>query len=163
MKKISSFIFLLTLLFPGISGLAREEVPAQLSLPSPPKGKQNVNFPLEFSVTPGKWSQAKPGAIFSTGTYSTDFVLPFLKEEPTPIRYPRWAVQEGWEGAFVIAVEILPTGQVGRWQIMHSTGYLLLDETATKAVQSWHFHPAVEQGKAVASCIQIPIRFELTD
>lgn len=164
MKKISPPFFLIVLLLSSVSGFAREEAPAQpLAFPTLQEEKGNANFPLGFSVTPGKWSQAKAGQLFTTGTHAPDFTLPSLKEEPVPIRYPRWAVQEGWEGTFVIAVEVLKTGEVGRWQIMRSTGYSLLDETATKAVRAWRFHPATEQGRAIVSCIQIPIRFELKE
>ena len=119
--------------------------------------------PYQFSVSPGKWTQAKAGQVFSDGFHPASFALPSLKESPAPIRYPRWAVREGWEGRFVIAIEVLVSGEVGRWKIMESTGYPLLDEVAVKAVKAWKFHPASENGKLVVACIQIPIHFELKD
>lgn len=143
---------------------AREEAsPGGIPVSSLPAEAGEITFPFQVSVTAGEWAQAKPGQIFTTGSPPADFVLPSLKEDPVPIRYPRWAVRETWEGTFMIAVEILPTGEVGRWKITHSTGYPLLDQAATEAVRKWRFHAALEQGKPVVSCIQIPIHFELEE
>ena len=154
---------LLTAIFlPNVSVQAKEESPSKPLVLSPLRGGSGTSsFPFEFSVGPRKWSQARTGGIFTTGVHSADFALPSLKESPTPIRYPRWAVREGWQGTFVIAIEVLRTGEVGRWKVIRSTGYSLLDEVATKAVHQWHFHPATERGKPIVSCIEIPIHFEL--
>ena len=162
MKK-SLLIFTVTFIFLPALFLKAQEEPARPVALAPGQGGSGVDIPFEFTVSPGKWSQAERGKIFTTGYHPPDFVLPSLKEAPAPIRYPRWAVREGWEGNFSLAVEILTSGEVGRWKVIESTGYPLLDEVATKAVTTWTFHPATEKGKAVISCIQIPIRFELKD
>lgn len=159
--KPTFFSLAALLLVASSPGIAEEAAPQPFVPVTLAPETQGVSFPFEFSVTPRKWSQARTGKLFSTGVYSADFVLPSLKEAPTPIRYPRWAVREGWEGSFVIAIEVRPTGEVGRWKVTQSTGYRLLDETATHAVRHWKFHPATEKGRAVVSCIQIPIHFEL--
>ena len=166
MKKFTFSLFLLaSLSFSSLFVWAQEEasrpaLPANLLRGGAiPAG--DVSF--EVSVTPGSWSQAKVGNLFTTGYHPADFSLPTLKENPVPIRYPRWAVQEGWEGTFVIAIEVLKSGEAGRWKVMQSTGYSLLDEAAIKAIHQWHFHPATEKGQAVVICIQIPVHFELRD
>lgn len=164
MKKISCRTLLITLLLPSVLVFAREELPPQ-PLPVSPVPEEPVatSLPFEFSLREGKWADARTGEIFTTGTHAVDFLLPSLKEAPTPIRYPRWAVQEGWEGTFMIATEVLKTGEVGRWKVMESTGYPLLDEAAVRAVHRWKFHPARERGESIVSCIQIPIHFKLED
>lgn len=163
MKKISFFL-LLALLSPAVWVWAKEEAPSSPLVLKPFQAKvEGPGLPFEFSLADGKLSQARTGKIFTTGYYAADFTLPSLKEEPVPIRYPRWAVQEGWEGTFVIAVEIGTSGEVGRWKVMESTGYPLLDEAATGAIRKWLFHPATEKGKTILSCIQIPIHFQLED
>lgn len=163
MKKIA-FLILASVLFMSSAAQAGEEAASQPLIENVLAGKgPRGDIPMAFSVSPGKWSQAEPGSLYTSGTHSPDFILPSLREEPAPVRYPRWAVREGWEGTFVIAVEVLATGEVGRWKIMESTGYPLLDDVAVKAVTSWHFHPATELGRAVVSCIQIPIHFELKE
>ena len=165
MKKITFSLFLLAFLSVStVLAFAREEasappLAANLLRSRLPAG--DVSF--EVSVTPEKWTQAKAGEIFTTGYHPSDFTLPTLKGNPVPIRYPRWAVQEGWEGTFVIAIEVLKSGEVGRWSVIRSTGYSLLDETATKTIRQWHFHPGTEMGQSVVMCIQIPVHFELRD
>ncbi|MBI2167798.1 MAG: energy transducer TonB [Candidatus Omnitrophica bacterium] len=164
MKKIT-FSFLLTLfvLSSAVFLFAKEEAPLPQAAFVPAGAETPVSLPFEFSLSQGKWTQGRPGQIFSTGTHAPDFTLPSLKEDPAPIRYPRWAVQEGWEGTLSIAIEVKTDGTVGRWMIMKSTGYPLLDEAAAAAVRQWQFHPATEQGKAILMCVQIPILFELKD
>lgn len=165
MKRALSFILIFSILsFSGPLPQAGEDAsPQPLAVRSFTGKNVSGNFPLAFSVTPGEWRLARAGAPFASGSHSADFVLPFLSEMPAPIRYPRWAVREGWEGNFVIAVEVLPSGEAGRWKIMQSTGYPLLDEVAAKTVRKWRFHPATEKGKFIVSCIQIPIQFELKE
>ena len=165
MKKVTFTLFLLTFVSVSTGWSSAQEKPAAPSLaPNFIRGQVpagDVSF--EVSVSPGKWTQAKVGPLFTTGYHPNDFSLPALKENPVPIRYPRWAVQEGWEGTLVIAVEVLRSGEVGRWSVVQSTGYSLLDETATKIIRQWHFHPGIENGRAVVMCIQVPVRFELRD
>lgn len=115
--------------------------------------------PLFYSYESGQWITSSTGKIFTTADQLPDFTLPFLKEKPEPIRYPRWALDQGWEGDFIVAVEVLPDGSVGRWEIMHSSGHRLLDLAAVRAIQTWRFEPAKKEGRPIVSCIQIPIRF----
>ena len=103
----------------------------------------------------------KPGTVFTEGQEAKGTQLPYLLGDPKPIAYPRQAISEGFEGKLILALEILPDGSVGRYQVMKSTGYELLDAEAVKAVTTWKFYPAVNAGKPLTSCIQVPISFEL--
>jgi TonB family protein len=165
MKKVCVSIFFVGFFFlPTFLGGAKEESPSvPLDLSSLKTQHEAVTRPFEFSIKRGEWAEGKAGPLFTTGVHPPDFVLPSLKEAPVPIRYPRWAVQEGWEGTFVIAVEILETGKVGRWKVLESTRHSPLDQAATRAVRRWQFYPAKEHGKPIVTCIQIPIRFELQE
>ncbi len=104
----------------------------------------------------------KPGVVFTEGE-EPGTELPYLLDNPKPISYPRWAMANGWQGKMVIAIEIREDGSVGLYQLMHSTGYKVLDEAAIEALQSWKFHPAIKEGKPTKICIQIPIRFQLQE
>ena len=106
---------------------------------------------------------ARPKAIFTMGEDAEGMSLPYLISTPKPILYPRWAVRQGWKGKLVLAIEIFGNGTVGKYQVMQSTGYKMLDDAATKAVQTWIFSPAIKDGKAVHTCVQIPILFDLQD
>ena len=88
--------------------------------------------------------------------------MPFLISMSKPITYPRGARRKGSEGLLVASLEILEDGNVGRWQIVRSTGEELLDNAAVKAFLTWKFQPAMKNGKPVKTCIQVPINFELT-
>ena len=165
MKKITlPSLFAILFCLASVPAFAREEVSApalgsKFLQDSAPAG----DIPFEVSVTPGKWRQAKVGKVFTSGYHPSDLTLPVLGSDPVPIQYPRWAVREGWEGTFVIAVEVLKSGRVGRWRVMRSTGYKLLDETAANAIRQWYFHPGTERGQPVVMCIQVPVHFELRD
>lgn len=103
----------------------------------------------------------KPGPVFTEGGDYSGMVLPYLVSEPRPIRYPRWAVRQGWEGNLEIAIEILKDGSVDRFKVMKSTGHKMLDAAAVKAVRTWRFRPAMKDGQAVVTCVQIPVFFQL--
>ncbi|MBI4115541.1 MAG: energy transducer TonB [Candidatus Omnitrophica bacterium] len=165
MRKTILFTLFFTAVFLPFTPLRAEESSSSpaLSLSAVQGEPASISLPFEFFLGKDEWAQGKASKVFTTGFQAPGFVLPSLKEDPAPIRYPRWAVQEGWEGTFIIAVEILTTGEVDRFKVMQSTGYSLLDEAATDAVRKWHFHPAQENGKSIVTCIQIPIHFRLED
>lgn len=105
----------------------------------------------------------KPGPVFTEGGDYEGMQLPYLKSYSKMISYPRWALRQGWQGDFSIAVEILKNGKVGRYSVTHSTGHKVLDKAATEAVRTWRFHPAMKDGQAIVTCIQIPVRFLIQD
>lgn len=119
--------------------------------------------PLFYSLDEGRWLAGRSGQIFTTGHPAAGFDMPVLKGEPTAIRYPKSASIKGLSGLFVVAVEILEDGRVGRWQVTHSTGYAGLDDASIEAIRTWQFEPAREGGRPMVSCIQIPVRFVLSN
>ncbi|MBI4000078.1 MAG: energy transducer TonB [Candidatus Omnitrophica bacterium] len=161
MKKISLLFLLAILVFSATSVSAQEGVLVEnTSLLK----TQDGSLPDSFSVvvTSSGKLVVKPGQVFTEGNEAPGTVLPSLVSDPKPISYPRWAIDQGWQGKIVIALEILADGSVGLYQVMHSTGYQILDEAATQAVQSWKFHPAVKKdGQPFRTCIQVPITFQL--
>ena len=114
---------------------------------------------FHLTVTQDK-TNVQAGQVFSEGDV-TGLTLPYLISNPKPIVYPRWAVQQGWQGDFAIALEVLADGSLGRYMVMHSTGHKILDDAATKAVLAWSFHPAMKNGNPIVECVQIPVRFQL--
>lgn len=129
-----------------------------------PKAEQNSSS-LPFSTTiieDGKLI-AKTGPVFTEGGDYSGMVLPYLASSPKPIQYPRWAINQGWQGRLVMAIEILTDGTVGRYKVMKSTGHRMLDSAATDAVRTWKFKPAIKDGNVITTCIEIPVTFELGD
>ncbi len=118
-----------------------------------------ASYPFFYSYESGAWITSSPGRIFTTVDQAPDFVLPFLKTQPQPIRYPHWALREGWEGELIVAIEIRENGRVGRWKVMRSSGHPSLDRAAVETVRKWRFESGKLKGKPIISCVQIPIRF----
>lgn len=159
MKKVSiAFILVLALASPAAAReILAPEVPVKAAAPLADKDHQAA----DILVLPAGHVIGSPAELFTEGSHGENVVMPHLLSNPDPIVYPRWAVRQGWEGQINIAIEILTDGTVGRTKIMQSTGYRMLDDAAHKAVKSWRFQPAMENGKAVVTCIQIPVRFQL--
>jgi protein TonB len=81
---------------------------------------------------------------------------------PQP-HYPTVARQNGWQGRTILRVEIRSDGHVGTVEILHSSGYAMLDNAAVEAVRAGEFMPAHAGGKPVSSSVEVPIRFQLVD
>lgn len=123
--------------------------------------KAAADLSASLVITPDGQLISKPGSIFTVGGNYSGMELPYLISAPKPIAYPHWAVRQGWEGDFVIAIEVLKNGSVGRYKVMKSTGHQRLDQAAVHAVQSWKFHPAMKNGQSIVTCVELPVRFEL--
>ncbi len=127
-----------------------------------PKAEQNLpSIPFRTMILESSTLTSEPGSILTRGGNNAGMMLPYLLAVPKPVQYPRWAMTHGWEGEFVIAVEVLIDGTVGRTKTMKSTGHHLLDEVATAAISTWRFHPAMKDGKPIRTCIELPVTFQL--
>ena len=152
-----------------LTALAQERVAIEAGVEETAflKNEGPADFTQSLSSVPG-WTvpnsgllRIKTGEIFTEGGDYNGITLPHLVSNPRVIPYPRRAVRQGWEGELVLALEILENGSVGRFRVMKSTGHKLLDEAAIQAVQSWKFSPAIKNGEPFATCIQIPVLFQL--
>ena len=76
--------------------------------------------------------------------------------------YPAEARRRKEEGLVILAVQVSREGIPGQIQVAQSSKYPLLDEAAVRAVAQWRFTPAKHGALAVASQIQVPIRFKLS-
>ncbi len=76
--------------------------------------------------------------------------------------YPALSKRLGEEGVVRLNILVNPDGSVARLEIVKSSGYARLDESARKTVQSsWKFEPARQAGKPVAAWVIVPIQFTL--
>ncbi len=78
-----------------------------------------------------------------------------------PPPYPPEAIRLGIEGTVLLRLHIDETGQVVRVDIVQSSGYSMLDQAATQAVQSWRGFPASRGGEPVSTDELLPVRFRL--
>jgi TonB family protein len=81
----------------------------------------------------------------------------------SPPIYPWVARKKGYEGVVLISVKIDVNGKVGLFKIKKSSGYAVLDRSASDAVKSWIFEPGQRRGKPVTMWIDVPVKFELKD
>lgn len=88
--------------------------------------------------------------------------LPSYFRNPPPV-YPRLARERGQEGTVVLEVEVLPSGRCGTINVLSSSGYALLDQTALNAVRRWVFRPARRWNQRVSFWVEIPMTFRLVD
>ena len=85
-------------------------------------------------------------------------VRPIKAERPS---YPRFAREQGWKGLTIVRMTIKADGTVASAKTHKSSGYPLLDQNAIQTVKGWMFEPAKNGTFAIASTIDLPIRFDL--
>ncbi|NIO05031.1 MAG: TonB family protein [Proteobacteria bacterium] len=86
--------------------------------------------------------------------------VPDYAVNPKPL-YPKLAVLRGQEGTVTLLVEVLLDGSVGEVEIFESSGYVILDRSALKAVQKWRFKPGTRMGKPLTMKVKVPLVFRL--
>jgi TonB family protein len=85
----------------------------------------------------------------------------YLKN-PAP-RYPNLARLRGWEGTVLLRVLVGKNGGVTKMEVITSSGYIVLDRAASKAVRRWQFLPARVGNLKFSSWVDIPVQFVLKD
>lgn len=75
--------------------------------------------------------------------------------------YPEAARRAGVTGTVLLLVQVRADGSVRGVSVRTSSGTTSLDRSALTAVRRWRFEPAREDGVAVDSEVEVPIRFAL--
>ncbi len=149
-----------------VTGAAVEHAPREFSFPLPeflpllqPTATPLLAFPDIRVNTPREQNTqtlldptAKTHGIYTP-------VAPLKTDHPP---YPRRARNQGWEGKVILQLHIDPQGRVESANVQQSSGYTLLDASALQTVQEWAFAPAKNGEFPIASTVNIPIKFDLT-
>jgi len=77
--------------------------------------------------------------------------------------YPRLSQNYNEEGTVLLRVLVKADGTAGAVEIKKSSGYPLLDKSASTTVKTWRFSPATVNGKPVDEWYEVPIPFKLQD
>jgi TonB family protein len=78
--------------------------------------------------------------------------------------YPMLARRLGAQGVVLLRVQVREDGAVVTVELARSSGFSMLDDSATRTVrESWRFVPARIDGAPIASWVEVPIRFVLED
>lgn len=85
---------------------------------------------------------------------------PLYRLNPPP-PYPQVARLRRYEGVVLLRVMVLADGTVGDLHLEKTSGHVVFDETALKAVRGWAFAPGRRGGAPVAMEVQVPVRFAL--
>lgn len=75
--------------------------------------------------------------------------------------YPAAALRSGVQGSVVASLNVDTRGNVTNAAIVSRSGERSrdLDRAVLNTVQDWKFEPAVQQGRAVASVVRVPVDF----
>ena len=86
-------------------------------------------------------------------------VRPPAKVHDVPPVYPPAARTAGIDGVVILEVTIVPTGEVGDIEVLHSVPEL--DEAAIAAVEQWRYEPTLVDGVPVPVLMTATINFSL--
>ena len=79
---------------------------------------------------------------------------------PEP-EYPLANRQRGDQGVVTVLLRISEAGEVMGVEVVNTSGYPALDESARRAVQRWRFRPATRNGVPIPGSIRTAIHFRL--
>ncbi|MBR9859015.1 MAG: energy transducer TonB [Gammaproteobacteria bacterium] len=138
--------------------------PAPKPTPQPaPKSPPAVQPAAESPppAAPATRVEPKPQPVAARDSTPKRIETPSFKTRPAPIPYPSQARRRGLEGTVLIEVWLDERGKQLKRQLVRSSGVSVLDKTALKAIAKWRFSAYLDNGRAIAHRVQIPIRFKL--
>ena len=133
----------------------------KIAAPAPSPARKTADAERPPSPTPPNPPAPSAAAVAHLAPAAGRRPVEYAHCPPPP--YPPRARRLRLEGEVLIRAEVLPSGRAGTLRLQHSSGHELLDEAALAAVHDWRFRPAREDGSAVASWVEIPVRFRLTN
>lgn len=83
-----------------------------------------------------------------------------MASNPTP-GYPAAALNAGTEGDVIVRLQVDANGRVSHAAVVGHDGGIdpALDQAAITALQQWRFQPAMRDGRAINSVVQVPVEF----
>jgi periplasmic protein TonB len=77
--------------------------------------------------------------------------------------YPAQEIRADHAGTVVVRVQILENGSVGDVELVQSSGFPRLDESAMREAKRWRMKPGMRDGVPVSMWKEVPITFRLKD
>lgn len=139
--------------------VAAKPVPSPAPAAAPPVLESE---PARGAATDG--AGAGPSAVrgAADGAPNGATQIAALRIAPVP-EYPASAKRLRQEGVVLLVVEVSAGGRPLAVSVARSSGVASLDEAAVRGVRRWRFDPARTAGLPVASRVEVPIRFSLSD
>lgn len=147
---------------------APEEIIEPIQTPTPPVEKRLSTLQPQLQSTEpllhkGDGSSLNPGKdaiTFRSSEGAIVEVKPHYLKNPAPT-YPWQARKNKWEGVVMLKVIVDKSGHPAQIEIEKSSGYEVLDESASNTLKRWRFRPAYVGSLPIQSLVRVPIRFEL--
>ncbi len=108
----------------------------------------------------GASARASARGNASTSVAAASPVGAALLAHDTP-RYPTAALRSGTEGTVMLRIAVDANGVPTDIGYAQRSGDRDLDRAALQAARDWRFRPARRDGRAVASTVNVPVRFTL--
>jgi len=143
----------------------QKTAPAPLPLAAPQVAQKTSGSSSAMSIdAKSLGTSANPDTARASGAGGAGgtSAVPRYRSNPRP-PYPYQARSRGHEGLVILTAEVREDGRVNSIRLKRSSGYSSLDQSALSTVRSWLFEPAKRLGMAVASVVEIPVRFSLQD
>jgi len=105
-------------------------------------------------------------AMTAAPALSDDQLLPVITKpsfsaKPQPPVYPKLALKRRWQGQALVQALVNEQGVTERVELVQSTGYTLLDQSALTAVSAWSFAAAELDGLNTRAWVQVPVNFTI--
>ncbi|MBX7157490.1 MAG: energy transducer TonB [Verrucomicrobiae bacterium] len=158
---------------------ASDKINVQPQIPQPPKTtdpvpsatitkpslKASPTFPTtQSSQKPSQTlTKHKPATSSTQQPSGATFTAAPDSLHNSPPLYPDIARQKGQEGFVLLQVQVSEQGIPLNVQLLKSSRFPLLDQAALKSVRQWKFKPAQFNGHPIASQVNVPIQFRLSD
>jgi|GEM_PF-4890363 len=79
------------------------------------------------------------------------------------VPYPKLAIQQLWEGTTRMQVQVSPTGEITRINILKSSGYPILDDASVHTLHHCQAQATIQNGIPVSAWHVLDIRWRLSD
>jgi protein TonB len=83
------------------------------------------------------------------------------RQQCPPAPHPAALRERGIEGAVLLRVKVDMQGRPADVQLLSGSGWRLFDEAALQQVRACRFIPATQDGQAIDSWVEFPVRFAL--
>ena len=133
----------------------KERPPIQVDAP-----EVSITIPVETApITVAKPPPPPPPAVVRPPPPGTPVQVTFRPDISN--YYPEAARREGQEGRAIVKICVNMQGKIDSAEVATSSGFPALDEAAIKVAKAYRFKPATSEGKPVAACPTLPVKFEL--
>jgi protein TonB len=144
------------------SEVAAEE---SLPIPAPPTAPPTPSSQPAQPLTEGEAPQISLGGSDETDAVALGpHVIPasvdakYHNREPV---YPADAAARAEQGAVILLIHVSPEGLPTAVDVEETSGFNSLDRAARNAVMSWHFLPAIQDGRPIAFDMAFRVVFHL--